>query len=119
MSRRGAKECCLSRERSALRGRGEAITKHRGGGALLYRGVYGGKRLRALRRTTTPTDNRILAKHSYEFLILGPEARSQSRGAERPKGMEQLEKLQGDGATGGAARQDRVDHRRQGTPGAT
>ncbi len=46
-------------------------------------------RVRASRRTTTPTDNRILAKHSYEFLTLGPGAISQGRGFEEPKGKEQ------------------------------
>ena len=70
-------------------------------------------RMRALRRTTTPTDNRIMAKHSYEILTLRPGAIIQGRGAERPKGTEQLETLQGDGWD---ARQDHVDLRRRGTP---
>ena len=47
-------------------------------------------RLRALRRTTTPTDSRILAKHTYVFLTTGPRAISQGRGNEEPKGTEQL-----------------------------
>ena len=47
-------------------------------------------RLRASRRTATPTDNRILAKHNYEFLTMGPGAISQGRGDEEPKGTEQL-----------------------------
>ena len=68
-----------------------AATQHRGGGALPYRGGSGDKRLRASRRTTTPTDNRILAKHNYEFLTLGPGAISQGRGDEDLKGTEQLE----------------------------
>ncbi len=47
-------------------------------------------RLRALRRTTTPTDSRILAPHNYEFLTPGPGAISQGRGDEEPKGTELL-----------------------------
>ena len=47
-------------------------------------------RLRASRRTATPINNRIMAKHSYEFLTLGPGAISQGRGDEEPKGTEQL-----------------------------
>ena len=38
--------------------------------------------MRASRRTATPTDNRILAKHIYDFLTLGPVAISQGRGDE-------------------------------------
>ena len=45
-------------------------------------------RLRASRRTATPTDNLILAKHNYEFPTLGPGAKSQGRGDEKPKRME-------------------------------
>ena len=96
MSTRGAKDCCLSKGRPSPRDRGEVATKHRGGGAFPYRGGSRGTRLRALRRTTTPTDSRILDKHSYEILTLGPGAISQGRGAERPKGTEQHETLQGD-----------------------
>jgi len=96
----------------------EAATKHRGGGASPYRGGSGDKRVRALRRTTTPTDIRILAKHSYEFSTLGPGAISQCRGVERPKRMEKLESLQGDGAAGEVGRQDHVDLRRRHTLGA-
>ena len=69
---------------------GEAATKHRGGRAFPYRGGFGDKRLRALRRTTTPTDNRIMDKHNYEFLTLGPGAISQGRSDEEPKGTGQL-----------------------------
>ncbi len=68
-----------------------ATTKHRGDGALPYREGSGDKRLRELRRTTTPTDSRIPAKHIYEFLTLGPGAISQGRGDEEPKGTEQLD----------------------------
>ncbi len=91
MSMRGARECCLSRERPPPRGRGEVATKHRGGGALPYRGGSGDMRMRASRRTTTPIDIRILAnKHNYEFLTLGPGAISQDHGDEEPKDTEQL-----------------------------
>ncbi len=76
-------------------------------------------RMLASRRTTTPTNNRNLATHSYEILTLGPGAISQGRGEERPKGTEHLETLQGDGATGGAAMQDRVNLRRRCNLGAT
>ena len=69
----------------------EAATKHRGVGALPYRRGSWDRRLRASRHTTTPADSRILAKHSYEFLTLGPGAISQGRGDGEPKGMEQLE----------------------------
>ena len=65
-----------------------AATKHRGGGALPYRGGSGDRRLRASRRTATPTDSRILAKHSYEFPTLGPGAISRGRGDEEPKGKD-------------------------------
>ena len=43
------------------------------------------------RRKATPSDSRIMAKHSYEFLTLGLGAISQGRGVETPKGMDQLE----------------------------
>ncbi len=43
----------------------EVTTKHRGGGASPYRGGYGDRRLRALRRTTTPIDSRIMAKQCF------------------------------------------------------
>ena len=89
MSTRRARECCLSRERPPPRSRDEAATKNRGSGALPYRGGSGDKRLRASCRTTIPTDSWILAKHSYEFLTLGPGAISQVRGNEEPKGTEQ------------------------------
>ena len=46
--------------------------------------------MRVLRRTTTPTDSRILAKHIYEFLTLRPGAISQGRGDKEPKGTDQL-----------------------------
>ena len=65
--------------------------KRRSGGALPHRGGFEDRRLRALRRTTISTDNRILAKHNYEFLILGPGEISQGRGDEELKGTEQLE----------------------------
>jgi len=71
MSKRGAREFCLSRGRPPPRGRGGAATKHRGGGALPHQGGFGDMRLQALRHTSTPTDNRILANHIYEFLTLG------------------------------------------------
>ncbi len=66
-------------------------TKHRGGGALPYRGGSVVMRLRVFRRTATPTDIQIMAKHDYEFLYMGPGAISQGRGDEEPKGKEQLE----------------------------
>ena len=47
-------------------------------------------RLRALRHTAAPTDSRILAKRCYEFLIMGPGARSQVCGDEEPKETEHL-----------------------------
>ena len=84
------------KDRPSPRGRGEAAAKHRGGRAFPYRWGYGDKRLRALRRTTNHADNWILAKHRYEILTLGSGAVSQGRGAERPKGTEQLETMQRD-----------------------
>ena len=66
----------------------EAATKPHGGGASPYRGGSKDKRLRALRRTATPTDNRILAKHNYECLTLASGAIIQGRGNEEPKGTE-------------------------------
>ena len=87
----------------------EVATKHRGGGAPLYRGRSWDMRGQTGCRQATPTDNRIMAKHNYEFLILEPGVISQGRGAERPKGMEEMETLQGDGAAKGVARQDCVD----------
>ncbi len=55
----------LKKETAAAppRAHGEAATKHRGGGALPHRGGSGDMRLRAIRRTTTSSDNRILTKH--------------------------------------------------------
>ena len=87
---KGAGGCCLSRWRHAPRGRDEASTQHRGDGALPCRGGSRDMRVRASRRTTTPTDNRIMVKHIYEFLTLGPGALSQGRNVEKPKGVEQL-----------------------------
>jgi hypothetical protein len=68
----------------------EAATKHRGGGASPHGRGNGDMRLRAQRRTSAPTDSRILAKLSYEFLTLGPGAISQGRGEEEPKLTEHL-----------------------------
>jgi len=95
------------RRRPSSRGHGEIATKHRGGGALPYRGGSGGRRLRASRRTTTPTDSRIMAKHSYGFLTLGPGAISQGRVDEEPKETGQL-KIAARGRSSRRALQGRI-----------
>ncbi len=63
-----------------------------------------------------PTAGSLL--QSYEFLILGPGARSHGRGEEKPKGTKQLELLQGDGVAGAATRSDRGDLALRCSPGA-
>jgi hypothetical protein len=76
--------------------------------------------LRASRHTTTPTDRRILAKNIYDFLSLGPEAISQGRGVEKPKGMEQMEIVaRGRRSNRRDSRPYRVNLRHRGTPRAT
>jgi hypothetical protein len=55
--------------------------------SLVPRGVWGHEAA-SLMPHRDPTNNRILTKHNYDFLGMGPGAIGQGRGAERPKGME-------------------------------
>ena len=86
----------------------------------------GGRERHAANRPLPTTGSRL---HNYLIMTMGPGAIRQGRGVEKPKETEQMEivargrsswrSLQGDGATGGVARPDRVDICRRGISRAT
>ncbi len=81
MFMRGARECCFSKRRPSPRGRGEAATKHRGGGSLPHREGSGDMRMRGLRRTMTP--HQQLDRDQARLRIPDPGTRSDKERSRR------------------------------------